>query len=39
VQSGYEDLIPAIGVEFVPIETEEEAFADRFRGGLWILLQ
>jgi hypothetical protein len=34
---GGEDLCSAIGIEFVPVEAEEEAFADSFRGGLWVL--
>jgi hypothetical protein len=34
---GSENLLPAIGIEFVPVKTEEEAFADSFRGGLWVL--
>ena len=37
--NGSENLRPALGIEFVPIEAEEEAFADGFRGGLWVLLQ
>jgi len=34
---GGKDLRPALGIEFVPVEAEEEAFEDSFRGGLWVL--
>ena len=35
--NGSENLLPAIGIEFVPVKAEEEAFANSFRGGLWVL--
>jgi hypothetical protein len=34
---GSENLFPALSIEFVPVEAEEEAFADCFRGGPWVL--
>jgi len=34
-----ENLRLAFGVEFVSIEAEKEAFANGFRGGLWVLFQ
>ena len=34
---GSEDLCPAVGIEFVSIEAEEETFADGCRGRLRIL--
>jgi hypothetical protein len=36
---GSENLLPALGIEFVSVETEEEAFAESFRGGLGVLFQ
>jgi hypothetical protein len=35
---GGEDFGTGFGIEFVSVEAEEEAFADSFRGGLWVLL-
>ena len=35
---GSENLPPALGIEFMAIEAEEEAFANGLNGGVWILL-
>jgi hypothetical protein len=36
---GGEDLGTGFSIEFVSVEAEEEAFADSFRGGMWVFVQ